>query len=63
MDAKTLEQLFQQIALSHLSIDTLETRHSDRLDFHEVSVWGIKSALQAAFNAGKNNACTTEQQP
>lgn len=62
MDAKTLEQLFQQIALNHLSIDTLATRYSDRLDFHEVSVWGIKSALQAAFNAGKNNACTTEQQ-
>ncbi len=51
MNAKTLDQLFQQIALSHLSIDTLETRHSDRLDFHEVSVWDIKSALQAAFDA------------
>ena len=56
MDAKTLDQLFQQIALDHLFVDTLETRNSDRLDFHEVSVWGIKTALQAAFDAGKQCA-------
>lgn len=61
MDAKTLDLLFQQIALDHLFIDTLETRHSDRLDFHEVSVWGIKSALLAAFDAGKQAASTTHQ--
>ena len=63
MNAKALDQLFQQIALNHLSIDTLATRHSDRLDFHEVSVWGIKSALQAAFDAGKQAACFTQQKP
>ena len=62
MNAKTLDKLFQQIALNHLAIDTLETRHSDRLDFHEVSAWGIKSALQAAFDAGKQAACTAQQQ-
>ena len=63
MNAKTLDQLFQQIALNHLSIETLETRHSDRLDFYDVSVWGIKSALQAAFDAGKQAACADQQQP
>lgn len=63
MDAKTLDQLFQQIVLDHFFIDTLETRHSDRLDFHEVSVWGIQSALLAAFDAGKQAASTTHQQP
>ena len=52
-------KLFQQIALDHLFVDTLETRNSDRLDFHEVSVWGIKAALQAAFDAGKQAASTT----
>lgn len=61
MDTKTLDQLLQQIALDHLFIDTLETRHSDRLDFHEVSVWGIKSALLAAFNAGKQATSATNQ--
>lgn len=60
MDAKTLDQLFQQIALDHLFVDTLETRNSDRLDFHEVSVWGIKTALQAAFDAGKQAAISNK---
>jgi hypothetical protein len=27
--------------------------HSDSLDFHEVSVWAIRSALEAAFAAGQ----------
>jgi hypothetical protein len=63
MDANTLDQLLQQIALDHLFVDTLETRNSDRLDFHDVSVWAIKSALQAAFDAGRQSACTTDRQP
>ena len=33
-------------------IDTLETRKSDSLDFHDVSVWGVKEALIAAYQAG-----------
>ena len=53
---KALENLLQQIALDHLFIDTLETRNSDRLDFHEVSVWGVKSALMAAYEAGRQAA-------
>lgn len=53
---KALETLLQQIALDHLFIETLETRHSDRMDFHEVSVWGVKSALMAAYEAGRQAA-------
>ena len=53
---KALENLLQQIALDHLFIETLETRNSDRLDFHEVSVWGVKSALIAAYEAGRQAA-------
>lgn len=53
---KAQENLLQQIALDHLFIDTLETRKSDRLDFHEVSVWGVKSALMAAYEAGRQAA-------
>lgn len=59
----TTDQQFLQIARQHLQTDTLETRHSDRLDFHEVSVWGIKNALQAAFEAGKQSACAKLTQP
>lgn len=41
-----------EIAKEHLRIDTLETRRSDSLDFHDVSVWGVRAALEAAFRAG-----------
>lgn len=30
----------------------METRSSDSLDFHDVSVWGLKAALEEAFMAG-----------
>ncbi len=53
---KTIEIQLQQIALDHLFIDTLETRNSDRLDFHEISVWAVKSALLAAYRAGREAA-------
>lgn len=41
------------IAAKHLDVETLETRNSDELDFYEVPVWGIKEALEAAYNAGR----------
>jgi hypothetical protein len=54
--AKKLNQLLEQIAKQHLFIDTLETQSSDRLDFHDVRFWGVKAALQAAYEAGLNAA-------
>lgn len=50
--AKQIDLLLAEIALGHLFIETLATRHSDRLDFHDVSVWAVKSALMAAYQAG-----------
>ena len=47
-----VELLLESIALDHLFIETLQTRHRDSLDFHDVSVWGVKSALVAAYQAG-----------
>ena len=41
-----------EIAQRVLRIDTLQTRKSDSLDFHEVAVWTLKGALEAAFEAG-----------
>lgn len=49
------------IAKKHLEIDTLEARNMDALDFHEVSVWGIQAALQAAFDAGQQTAKRSER--
>lgn len=49
---QTLDALLTRIAQEHLFIDTLETRNSDSMDFHDVSVWGVKEALLAAYQAG-----------
>jgi len=44
------------IAKEHLFVETLETRNSDSLDFHDVSAEGIRRALTAAFEAGQKAA-------
>ena len=53
MKANHIDQQLEQIAKEHLLIETLKTQHSDSLDFHDVSVWGVKAALKAAFEAGQ----------
>jgi hypothetical protein len=53
---KPLNRILTNIAATHLNIPTLRIRRSDCLDFHNVSVWGVRSALKAAFDAG----CATE---
>jgi hypothetical protein len=45
------DALLLQIAERHLFLETLETRNSDSLDFNEHSVWAVRSALEAAFEA------------
>lgn len=44
------------IAKQHLDLDTLDERRSDSLDFHELSVWQIRAALEAAYRAGEKAA-------
>jgi hypothetical protein len=44
--------LLEEIALKHFFVQTLKTQNRDRLDFHDVSVWAMESALKAAFEAG-----------
>jgi hypothetical protein len=48
-----IDRELAQIARHHLHIGTLEARHSDGLDFHEVSAWGVKAALHAANDLGR----------
>ena len=47
----TLDRIAREI----LRLETLETRRRDRLDFHDLAVWQIKDALQAAYKAGAEN--------
>ena len=51
MDAELLE-----IAKKFLHLGTLDTRKSDSLDFSDQAVWSIKTALEAAYQAGKKSA-------
>jgi hypothetical protein len=51
--APTKDELFSLIAERHLNIETLETRNADGLDFHDLAVWSLKDALDAAFEAGR----------
>ena len=51
-NAAPSEALLAEIAMKHFFIETLETRNSDSLDFHDVAVWAIRSALEAAYAAG-----------
>jgi len=52
---KRIDTILENIAQKELSIPTLQERKMDDLDFHEISVWGLKQALLAAFEAGRND--------
>ena len=53
----TLEERLTKIAREHLDIQTLQTRKMDGLDFHEVAVWELRAALEAAYRAGQTAGC------
>lgn len=42
-----------EIAQRTLRIETLDTQKWDQLDFHDVPVWAIRTALEEAFEAGR----------
>lgn len=56
MNRTAQEQQITEIARKVLGLETLEPRGSDRLDFHELSVWQIRKALEAAYRAGWQEA-------
>lgn len=61
-DEAARDAVLLEIAERHLFLETLETRNSDSLDFHDSAVWAIRSALVAAFEAGRRAAETTTPQ-
>jgi hypothetical protein len=50
-----VKEILEKIARERLGIKTLEARKSDALDFHEIAVWNLKAALEAAYMAGQAN--------
>ena len=50
-----LDVIFTRIAQEELQVETLEQRWSDNLDFYDIPVWGIKKALERAYEEGRNS--------
>ena len=68
---KPISKLYAQIAAEELHIETLEARGRDALDFRDVYVEAVHTALDRAFQAGvregmqqahRTQATTTRQQ-
>ena len=59
---KNKKATIEKIARKILGLETLETRKSDSLDFHDVAVWSIHEALEAAYNAGREASNTKPNQ-
>lgn len=47
------DEILEQIAAEYLNVPDLAPLYSERLEFYELSVWQIRSALEAAFAAGQ----------
>jgi len=56
-----IKDTIERLARDHLGVETLETRGRDQLDFHSVSVEGIRRALVAAYLAGVEECAEAEQ--
>ena len=47
-----MAKVLEQIALKYLGLVTLKTRNCDGIDYHDVAVWKLAEALEAAYKAG-----------
>jgi hypothetical protein len=45
--------VLERIAQRHLALETLGARGSDSMDLPQVTVWGLRAALEAAYEAGR----------
>jgi hypothetical protein len=56
---KVMNKILTGIAQKNFTnVKTLKTRNSDSLDFHDLSVWSIRAALEDAFIAGMTAGVT-----
>ncbi|MDP1826678.1 MAG: hypothetical protein Q8L48_25630 [Archangium sp.] len=47
-----MNETLAEIAKRVLNVETLAPRKMDSLDFHDISVWELRAALEAAYRAG-----------
>lgn len=55
MENAPINQVLEAIAKKYFRIDTLQTQDSDSADFHDLAVWSIEAALEAAYEAGQQS--------
>jgi len=48
----TRNESVERIGKQTLGLPTMKTRNSDGLDFHDLSVWQIREALNQAYDDG-----------
>lgn len=53
-------QIVAEIAARILGVETLATQNRDALDCHDLAVWNIRRALEAAYEAGRTAKCLGE---
>jgi len=58
-----MNRILEGIANDILEIETLETRRSDDLDFHDTAVWVLREALEAAYKAGAESTRMEDTKP
>lgn len=51
--ARHQAEVVEKIGRDVMGLETLEQRKSDSLDFHDMAVWTMKAALEAAYAAGR----------
>ena len=56
-----IRTILEQIAIEELEITTLEPRHSDQEDFHNLAVWEIETIMERAYQAGFEAARKTRR--
>ncbi|MFW5841557.1 MAG: DUF6900 domain-containing protein [Planctomycetota bacterium] len=52
MTADDMHTTLERIAQEELEITTLESRHNDQEDFHDLAVWEIETIMERAYEAG-----------
>jgi len=53
--AKALTKIANEKFVSLENRSDLERHYSDELDFHDIAVWELKAALEAAYELGRNS--------
>ena len=53
---KSMKQICIEKIARDNGVETLETRKSDSLDFHDIAVWQLETMLNEAFKMGRQTA-------